>query len=184
MAFRDAYTHLYNRKIDTPTYTPGERVLLHAPHLTSPAVNFKLANPWVGPFVVEQSFDNHNVLIRNEASPKQVFRVHFDRVKKFRQVVVHEQVRPEHMSGAANHFSPTSPSDPAEEQEKVYREVFQDNLIFQADGYLPPHLRDQGQGQARLATANQTPPVSPLEPGTSTSEKTPAAQRRRRRSRP
>ena len=175
MAFRDAYTHLYNRKIDTPSYTPGERVLLHAPHLTSPAANFKLANPWVGPFVVEQSFDNHNVLIRNEASPKQVFRVHFDRVKKFRQVIEHKEIRPEHLSGAANRFSPNSPSDPAEEQEQIYRQVFDGNLIFQADQFLPHHLRSQNPGQASTANNNGTPPVSPTGPGPSTPVETPTA---------
>ena len=84
MAFRDAYTHLYNRKKETPQFLIGEQVLLHAPHLTSPAVNFKLANPWVGPFTIEKVFDNHNVLIKNNSNNKQCFRVHFDRVKKVR----------------------------------------------------------------------------------------------------
>ena len=90
LSFKEAYSHKYNRDLETPDYKEGQLVLLHAPLMTRRELGVltpKWNIPWMGPAVVKKVFkDSHNALIEFPSRGKyrkKSFRAHFDRLKPY-----------------------------------------------------------------------------------------------------
>ena len=82
--FRDAYTHRFNAERVSPSYTVGQKVLLHAPLLAlrhRVKFNKKFVRPWVPDCTILRVHKNNTVLISVPLGQAKEQRVHVDRIK-------------------------------------------------------------------------------------------------------
>ena len=71
----------YHKKVHSPTYKEGQKVLLYHPAIAVGTTS-KFANPWKGPYVIENCWNDVTFRIKEENSSKQQI-VHYDRLKPF-----------------------------------------------------------------------------------------------------
>ena len=72
---------IYNEKIHGPTYEQGQKVLLHTP-VVPVGQTTKFHNPWRGPYVILDCFNEVTYKIRELSTSKELI-VHYDRLKPF-----------------------------------------------------------------------------------------------------